>query len=302
MIERGTSDHLGRRCARGCWAVVWALAAMAALLPAPASATHERATLITWAPTSGNAVEFTITGAWRRSAYSTANGRCRDVTDTVSPVLQSKPCTRRRWLRRRRRRDRRVARRDAVQPRTGIDSSPRRSARCSTSSRRSTRSTTGCTPRRSIPPACRRSTPPSPRPTRDVDAADGVHPGLLPGVERSRRQSSTSTIRTATTASRPGSRPAPAIGRRSAPCRRSCCARATALCSFQIPASDPGRRHDHLPPLHLHRGERLVDWLHPAGPDRCAQRGDDQQQRRVHVEHHRRAPSAARARPTTRPR
>ena len=71
----------------------WALVAMAALLPAPASATHERATLITWAPTSGNAVEFTITGAWRRSAYSTANGRCRDVTDTVSPVLQSIPCS-----------------------------------------------------------------------------------------------------------------------------------------------------------------------------------------------------------------
>lgn len=93
MSERGTSDHLGRRCVRGCWAAGWALVAMAALLPAPASATHERATLITWAPTSGNSVEFTITGAWRRSAYSTSNGRCRDVTDTVSPVLQSIPCS-----------------------------------------------------------------------------------------------------------------------------------------------------------------------------------------------------------------
>lgn len=94
MSERGTSDQLVRRRARGGWATAaWALAALAAVLPAPASATHERATLITWAPTTGNSVEFTITGAWRRSAYSTGNGRCRDVTDTVAPVLRSIPCT-----------------------------------------------------------------------------------------------------------------------------------------------------------------------------------------------------------------
>src|SRR4029077_15135119 len=56
-------------------------------------ATHERAALITWAPTTGNSVEFTITGAWRRSAYSTSKRRCRDVTDTTAPVLGSIPCT-----------------------------------------------------------------------------------------------------------------------------------------------------------------------------------------------------------------
>ncbi|MBX3025397.1 right-handed parallel beta-helix repeat-containing protein [bacterium] len=63
---------------------------MAALLPAPASATHERAALITWAPIAGNTVEFTITGAWRRSAYSTASGRCRNV---ASPSLPSIACS-----------------------------------------------------------------------------------------------------------------------------------------------------------------------------------------------------------------
>src|SRR5690349_12854708 len=93
MWERGTSDDLGRRGARRWWAAIWSILAVAALAPAPASATHERAALITWAPTTGNSVEFTITGAWRRSAYTTASGRCRDVTDTTSPVLQSIPCT-----------------------------------------------------------------------------------------------------------------------------------------------------------------------------------------------------------------
>lgn len=63
------------------------------LVPLRAAATHERAALITWAPTTGNSVEFTVTGAWRRSAYSTSNGRCRNPNDTVSPVLGSIPCT-----------------------------------------------------------------------------------------------------------------------------------------------------------------------------------------------------------------
>ena len=62
----------------------------AALTPGVARATHERAALITWAPTTGNTVEFTITSAWRRSAYSTANGRCRD---TSQPALPSKSCS-----------------------------------------------------------------------------------------------------------------------------------------------------------------------------------------------------------------
>ena len=70
-----------------------AVALLIGLAPAVAHATHERAALISWAPTSGNSVEFTITGAWRRSAYTTANGRCRDITDMVAPVLGSKPCS-----------------------------------------------------------------------------------------------------------------------------------------------------------------------------------------------------------------
>jgi cysteine-rich repeat protein/parallel beta-helix repeat protein len=75
--------------------VLWLamLSAIVALAPPTAHATHERAALITWAPTTGNAVEFTITGAWRRSAYSTANGRCRNPNDTTAPVLGSIPCT-----------------------------------------------------------------------------------------------------------------------------------------------------------------------------------------------------------------
>jgi hypothetical protein len=75
-------------------ATLWlALFALAAGSPSAAHATHERAALITWIPTTGNGVEFTIIGAWRRSAYSTDNGRCRDPNDTVSPVLGSIPCS-----------------------------------------------------------------------------------------------------------------------------------------------------------------------------------------------------------------
>ena len=79
--------------ARRCGLAVWAAVAAIGMLPMPAAATHERAALITWAPTTGNSVEFTITGAWRRSAYSTSNGRCRNPADTVAPVLGSIPCT-----------------------------------------------------------------------------------------------------------------------------------------------------------------------------------------------------------------
>ena len=79
----------------GWWCVAVALAVFGwlAAVPIPALATHQRASLITWAPTTGNTVEFTITGAWRRSAYSTANGRCRDVNDTIAPVLGTIPCS-----------------------------------------------------------------------------------------------------------------------------------------------------------------------------------------------------------------
>ena len=78
----------------GRWrAVLWLAVLAAAMAPGAAQATHERAALITWAPTSGNTVEFTITGAWRRSAYTTANGRCRNPNDTTAPVLESIPCS-----------------------------------------------------------------------------------------------------------------------------------------------------------------------------------------------------------------
>jgi cysteine-rich repeat protein len=68
------------RGARGLRAALclFALTFTIGIAPRSASATHERAALITWAPTTGNTVEFTITGAWRRSAYTTANGRCRN--------------------------------------------------------------------------------------------------------------------------------------------------------------------------------------------------------------------------------
>lgn len=75
-------------------AALWlVLVATAAAAPRAAHATHERAALITWSPTTGNTVEFTITGAWRRSAYSTSNGRCRNPNDTTAPVLEQIPCT-----------------------------------------------------------------------------------------------------------------------------------------------------------------------------------------------------------------
>ncbi len=73
--------------------VALAMLGWLAAVPLPAHATHQRASLISWAPTSGNTVEFTITGAWRRSAYSTANGGCRDVNDAIAPVLGNIPCS-----------------------------------------------------------------------------------------------------------------------------------------------------------------------------------------------------------------
>src|SRR6185369_17548881 len=90
MSSPSTTDGslLGRWLGRA--ALLLALfASTATIAPPAARATHERASLITWSPAGGNAVEFTITGAWRRSAYSTANGRCRNPNDTVAPVLES---------------------------------------------------------------------------------------------------------------------------------------------------------------------------------------------------------------------
>jgi cysteine-rich repeat protein len=53
-------------------------------------ATHFRYGRITWTLAGGNTIEFTIENSWRRSAYSTSNGRCRDITQ---PTLPSKPCS-----------------------------------------------------------------------------------------------------------------------------------------------------------------------------------------------------------------
>ncbi|MEO8601580.1 MAG: right-handed parallel beta-helix repeat-containing protein [bacterium] len=77
----------------GCVAIALAALGVLTAIPTVARATHQRASLISWAPTTGNTVEFTITGAWRRSAYSTANGRCRDINDTTPPVLGNIACT-----------------------------------------------------------------------------------------------------------------------------------------------------------------------------------------------------------------
>ena len=152
MSNPSTTDGslLGRWLGRA--ALLLALFASAATIAPPAArATHERASLITWSPTGGNAVEFTITGAWRRSAYSTANGRCRNPNDTTAPVLESIACS---GI------DGFADPGDVIvesqggtqfNPGSGSIASARRSARCSTSSRRSIRSTTGCSPRRSIP-------------------------------------------------------------------------------------------------------------------------------------------------------
>jgi hypothetical protein len=50
--------------------------------------THFRYGHITWIPSGGTTVEFTLQNAWRRNAYSTANGRCTDPT-----TMGSIPCS-----------------------------------------------------------------------------------------------------------------------------------------------------------------------------------------------------------------
>jgi len=70
------------------------LAGAMAFDPAPAHASHGRAATLTWTPLTGNSVEFVVTGAWRRSAYSSTNNRCRDISmgsPTVAPP--PKPCS-----------------------------------------------------------------------------------------------------------------------------------------------------------------------------------------------------------------
>src|SRR5262245_39663336 len=90
------AERAARRCSAVC-ARLSALALIAIFWSAPGHATHGRATILTWSPVAAppaNTVEFTVTGAWRRSAYSTANGRCRDVTlGSPSVAPPSKPCS-----------------------------------------------------------------------------------------------------------------------------------------------------------------------------------------------------------------
>jgi len=59
-----------------------------ALSMSVANATHFRFGHLTWKPTTGNSIEFELQNAWRRSAYTTANGRCIDPA-----TLGSIPCT-----------------------------------------------------------------------------------------------------------------------------------------------------------------------------------------------------------------
>ncbi len=92
MSRPSTTGHtvLGMRAV---WATLWlaAVASLVGIAPGVARATHERATLITWVPTTGNTVEFTIQGAWRRDAYGNGSGLNRCVTATNPPVNGS--CT-----------------------------------------------------------------------------------------------------------------------------------------------------------------------------------------------------------------
>ncbi len=62
-------------------AVILAVAA----LPAPAHATHFRYGQISWAPVSGNRVEFSIQGSWRRSQTPSFNPCVNAATNTVIP-------------------------------------------------------------------------------------------------------------------------------------------------------------------------------------------------------------------------
>lgn len=66
------------------------LVVLVAGLVEPAHATHYRYGKITWAPAGGRTIEFTIENSWRRSAYTTANGRCRNIT---AAGLPSTACT-----------------------------------------------------------------------------------------------------------------------------------------------------------------------------------------------------------------
>ena len=171
---------------------------------------------------------------------------------------------RRRWLRQSRRRDRRIAGRHAVQSRPSpFICSPLGSLLYLVTSVDPVNDWLFAT---AIDPTSLPAIDTTISKTYSVARdAHGVHPGLLPRLEHRSAATSTSTIRTATTASRRASPPAAPIARRSAPCRRSCCARRTASAPSQFRRPIPTTIRD-LPPLDLHRSERLIRRLHQPGP------------------------------------
>src|SRR5262245_15370855 len=67
-----------------------AAASVVAAVAAPSHATHYRYGRLTWTVAGGNTIEFTLENSWRRSAYTTGNNRCRNIT---LPGLPSTACT-----------------------------------------------------------------------------------------------------------------------------------------------------------------------------------------------------------------
>jgi cysteine-rich repeat protein len=88
VCAHACSPRKGARARRtlGCGLL---LGVIASFFSGTAWATHYRYGRITWTAAGGNTIEFTIENSWRRSAYSTNNNRCRDVSQ---PTLPSKPC------------------------------------------------------------------------------------------------------------------------------------------------------------------------------------------------------------------
>jgi hypothetical protein len=64
--------------------LAWLLVVL--LFSSPAAASHFRYGRITWTTAGANTIEFTIESSWRRSAYSTSNNRCRDITTAGIPA------------------------------------------------------------------------------------------------------------------------------------------------------------------------------------------------------------------------
>jgi len=164
----------------------------------PAVATHERATTVSWIPIGGTTVEFSIKSSWRRTAYSTANNRCRDPNGLASVACSGSggfPGLG----------DVIVEEQGGTQldpgDGNGVIGSPLGPLLFVVTS---IRPTTGCSPKRSTPPACRRSIPRSatPIPPRAISPPSSpTVVGSPTPVERVKTP--TSTTPTAAIASRP---------------------------------------------------------------------------------------------------